>query len=681
MSRHWNRGRRPGLTVVAALLCCGVWGAAALSASEPIETISLGGVEARGAALLLSGQSGGELEGAMLWTIRDTPGESGAALVGVFVEVEGRRLLEGSTGLPVEVEVYGYLLDDEGTVTGHLAEGLLIEDRRHIEMIREGGLKFVGEIGAQAGLYSLRIVVRNRATRRFFLARRDLEVPDGGSARLFVLPPLVAEPEGRWVLALQHDLDPAAGRAGSEGAAHWPAAIPAWLSRDPLEVTLGHSGQGPGRRISVEVVDPVSGLASEPQLELGPEIEGVRGLVFQRATIAAPDLPPGEYQLRVVVRDADRGETVAQALPVLIYEGLDTAAWTDEAAPRRREARQLPERSEVAAAVDLEDEAMRTAYGDALRAWARGDSIAARRQLAELERPPAGGDPARRWRRLFTIERLAMLALAMERPASLVGVAMLHRNMYGWYMVRRETDLAQHSWQMAAMIARMAPSVDGWEPPPGFSECLLLDLATRLAVAGDWPSARRALEVAVEVAPGSPAARLGLGALFERTGSPAEAAAELQKLVRDHADSPEGRLRLAVNRARLGSDAAAEELFRGLLEDRTPLWVRTIAYQELGSLLISKERAGEAVELLQQGVERIPANQRLRILELHALDRAGRTPEAAAAVEHLEVGVSQQSTSPRYRYSRWPDLDGERVRATLAAAEPVGRAALREALP
>jgi predicted Zn-dependent protease len=187
--------------------------------------------------------------------------------------------------------------------------------------------------------------------------------------------------------------------------------------------------------------------------------------------------------------------------------------------------------------------------------------------------------------------------------------------------------------------------------------------------------------MAAKVAPGSAAAQLGLGALHERTGDPAGAADALQKLVHDHPEDLEGRLRLSVNRRRLGAEKAAEELLRGLLEPSAPRWIRTLAFQELGGLLVSLGRVGEAVELLREGVRRIPDNQRLRILELHALDLAGRSQEADSVVKTLDGRISQQSTSPRYRYSRWPDLDGDRVRSTLAAAEAEGVAALREALP
>jgi tetratricopeptide (TPR) repeat protein len=323
---------------------------------------------------------------------------------------------------------------------------------------------------------------------------------------------------------------------------------------------------------------------------------------------------------------------------------------------------------------------MRAAYVEALRLWSEGDGLAAKRNLAELERPVDAAASGRRWRQLFAIERITTLSLAKVKPPSLMGVAFLHRDMYRWYLSRRETKLAQHSWQMAVMMARMAPSIRGWDPPDGFTECMLLDLARHLAQTGQLQHAREVLQIAVEEVPTSAAAMLGLGALYERTGYPQEALEELKQLVKAYPDNYEGRLRLAVNRERLGAESAAEELLRGLLIASSPQWIRTVAYQELGRLLVDQGRVEEADLLLREAMAEIPGNQRLRILLAHALDQAHMPREATAEIEQLGALGAQQTTSPRYRYSMWPDIDADRVRSTLIAAEEQGVAALREAL-
>ena len=63
-------------------------------------------------------------------------------------------------------------------------------------------------------------------------------------------------------------------------------------------------------------------------------------------------------------------------------------------------------------------------------------------------------------------------------------------------------------------------------------------------------------------------------------------------------------------------------------------------------------------------------------------ERQESTRQDETIPEGLQLGAlgAQQTTSPRYRYSMWPDIDADRVRSTLIAAEEQGVAALREAL-
>jgi tetratricopeptide (TPR) repeat protein len=646
----------------------------------PVPALALDGVGARGAALLLSGQSGGEVDGAVVWTTGRPNTGAEEVSINVIVEVDGGDLLAGSRVLPIPIEVYGYLVDDTGTVVGHVSEGIVVDGRPWARKIEETGLKFVGDLRAPPGMYSFRILVRNRQSHRFFLARRDLDVRFDIGTDPFLLPPLVAEPDDSWEVVSQHDLDPTSVRDSLQGIESWPSAMPAWRSEEPLDIVIGGSKLTPTRYVSARLVDRVGRPIIDPHLDVGPSIPSTQDLAFYRASVAAPDVPAGEYRLEVVVTDTDTGQTVAQSLPVLIHDQPNAIVWTDPVAPRAAESLSMPPRMGQPTAEDLDEEAMRAAYVEALRLWSEGDALTAKRHLAELERPVEAAASGRRWRQLFAIERITTLQLAKSHPPSLMGVAFLHRDMYRWYLSRMETKLAQHSWQMATMMARMAPSIRGWDPPEGFTECMLLDLARHLAQTGQLQHAREVLQIAVEEVPTSAAAMLGLGALYERTGYPAEALEELKKLIKAHPDNYEGRLRLAVNRERLGADGAAEELFRGLLTPSSPRWIRTVAYQELGRLLVDQGRVGEADLLLREAMAEIPENQRLIILLAHALDQGQKPREATAEIEQLGALGAQQTTSPRYRYSMWPDIDADRVRSTLIAAEDEGVAALREAL-
>ena len=646
----------------------------------PIEGISLGAVGARGAALLLSGQSGGDVEGAVIWTSSGGIDDSEEIPIQFMVEVNGQTLLSGSPHFRIPIEVYGYLIDKTGTVVRHLSDGILIEECRRAQMIEETGLKYVGEVSAPPGLYSFRIVVRNRLNRRFFLARRDLDLRTEDPTHVVLLPPLVSEERDGWVMAGKHGLELASVRDGMPGIQSWPSAMPVWRGDESLEMVLGCSELSEERRVAARLFDRLGQPVLDPEVEVGEVVSTAHGLSFYRASVAAPDLPVGEYRFAVILTDSASGHSVTRSLPILIHDRDAPFLWTDEVAPRVASSSLTPARVQPSAE-ELEVESMRAAYIEALRLWSRGDEVAARRALADLELALEAAAEPRSWRQMITVERLTALTLAKSNPATLMAVALLHSDMFNWYLARRESQLASHSWRMTAMIARVATTIEGWQPPGGFSECVLLDLAGRLVRSGQRHSAQQLLETAVDLVPESAPARLGLGALYERTGYPEEAVNELKTLYKMHPEHFEGRLRLAVNRTRLGEEKAAEELLRGLVAPSSPLWIRTLAYQELGRLLIEEERVEEAEALLREGVALIPGNQRLQILLAHLLDQTGRPKEAETVVDQLSGIGSQHSVSPRYRYSVWPDLDADRVRTTLKDAQAMGLEALREAIP
>ena len=648
--------------------------------SGPIEALQLGRVGARGAALMLSGQSGGEVAGSVVWAGGIEVGGDGLVPIHIFVEVDGGELLAGSELLPIPIEVYGYLVDSSGSLVAHDAEGFLIDGRLLAQKIDRTGFKYVGNLRASPGVYSFRILVRNRQTGRFFLARRDMNVRSGIQTEPFLMPPLVPEPDDSWVIGLQHGVQPEDLKKEVPGLDSWPSAMPVWHADQPLEFVLRCSELAQGQSISAQVFDRLGNRVLDLDVDVAKEIASSGGLGSYHASVVASDLPADQYRLTILLANSDSGQTASQSLPVLIHDLPSTFVWTDPAAPRESKPPVKSPSTESPAAEDLQAEAMRSAYLEALRLWADGDVVAARRTLAELERPVETSGAVRRWRQLITLERVTAMSLTEGHPASLMAVAFLHRDMFGWYLARGEPRLSTHSWQMAATMARIAPGVKGWDPPDGFSESMLIDLAGQLVRSGQPRMARQLLETADKMAPGSAPALLGLGALAERIGHPEEAVEPLKTLVDNHPDDSEGRLRLAVNLARTGSEKNAEEHFRVLLDPSVTVWIRTLAYQELGRTLVQQGRDGEACEVLSTGAAQIPDNQRLRILLAHAMDGDRRPRDATAVIEELEANAAQQTTSPRYRYSVWPDLGGEGLRSTLVSAENEGVEALREAL-
>jgi tetratricopeptide (TPR) repeat protein len=643
------------------------------TAVTPIEAVALRGVEAQGAALLLSGQRGGDIYGALLWSATGVSGDGGDVSVPFVVEVDGRSLLDGSDGQRIPIEVYGYLVDSDGAVVGHVSEGILLDLERHSEAVTRAGLRFVGELQLPPGLYSLRVMVRNHFSGRFFLTRHDLEVPGKGASDPFLLPPLVPEPTDGRVIAGQHGLDTSSVVAALPGVEAWPSARPVLAVDEPIDVVFGCSELGETMGVSARLVNAVGRTIQQPELEVGERLAALDTLVFYQVSMAPIDVPAGHYRLVVELADENTGRTVSRSLPIAVRSEDEVPTWEDRFAnspptgPRETRGKKLHPRTITAL------------YTEALGLLAEGETSEARRALADVERRIIATASARQWMQLREAEWQTALSIAKAHPASLMALALFHRDMYHWYAARYEFELSEHSWTLAANLAEQTLRLGGWDPPQGFVECVLLDLAADQAKRGNVRRARTLLERAVELAPQDVPVLFGLGLVHEFSGRSYEATEYLQKLVDRQNTHYEARLRLAINRQRLGADRKAERLFRDLLSDPAPEWIHTIAYQELAQIYIKRESIDLAEHLLRAAIKRLPRNQRLRIQLAYVLDQAQRPWDATALIEELESGGSQFSTSPRVRYAEWPALDPARVRTTLANAREVGLEALREA--
>ncbi len=76
--------------------------------SEVVEAIEIGAVRARTGALLLSGQAGGTVDGALIWSLTDRD-ENGKVEVPFVVEVDGGMLLAGRGGRRIAIGVFASL--------------------------------------------------------------------------------------------------------------------------------------------------------------------------------------------------------------------------------------------------------------------------------------------------------------------------------------------------------------------------------------------------------------------------------------------------------------------------------------------------------------------------------------------------------------------------------------------
>ena len=239
---------------------------------------------------------------------------SDKAYVPVVIEADGPTLLEGTAGAALPAEIYAYAIDSAGAIQDFFSQSLRFDLAKAGPALRSGGLKFFGHLDLPPGEYNVRVLVRNGATGAYGLRSQPLVVPAFGEPAAVLLQPFFPEAPGRWLMVRE------APRKEQRESPPYPfvvqerAYIPASLPVVPAgqEVAMALVGyhlpagafQGRARLLAADGKD-----LGEGELKIGrresPDAEGEERL---SATFRPPrDFEPGEYQLVIVLTDAQGG--------------------------------------------------------------------------------------------------------------------------------------------------------------------------------------------------------------------------------------------------------------------------------------------------------------------------------------------------------------------------------------
>ncbi len=657
--------------VVALAATLGLSEATAQGAAADISTVDLAGLEARSAALLLSGQEAGDLEASFLATALATP--TGDTAVLVVADLVGASLLEAATGPQLIVEVYAYVLDSAGGLRATLTRAFRLDLAARRAALERGGVKLLARVdlpgGATAG--SVRLLVLHRASGRFALQtlplaaakpqtepRLELSVPTA--------PLLVLERPERWLVArggadeLPPPLDkdhllPATRLVATAGD-----SVPLWLTTgagQPLPVTrlLDSTGQ--------------------PLAELGPA-----GARARAGDLPPPDIAldlaawePGSYLLEMATAD-EPGRWLRLPLDLVAEQLADGAVWFDRAPAPEADPVPADTRSTPRGRSALQRLAL-SAYRRAFDAWLEDDLEAA---SAELRRFEAGAITAadEGGEGIEVAQRRAAAELAGLDLESLVPLMCLHERLFRFYYARESYLLATHSRRMALGLARLYAERGGADANRT-AALVLVSLAGLRQEIGARIDALAVFQSALEMDPRQPEALLGLAALHESLAHYDTTVELLQRVDRAGPLSPAAGIRLAINLRRVGSTRQAEKRLRELV-DTQPEWISQLAYQELARLLDDSQRAAEALSLLVEARQRYPDSQGLTIQQAALLDKLGKPLAGQRVLATVDALAGDRGESPRLRYAELPaeEIEAARRRLAGAAADRLAGAAL-----
>src|SRR5882724_9815403 len=257
---------------------------------------------------IVSGEEGGTIGSAVLavpFRLASTP----TAYVPVVIEVDGPGLLANQQGDVVPTEIYAYALDGTGAIRAFFSQNLGLDLLKVRPQLQAGGLKFFGHLDLPTGDYSLRVLVRNSKTGTFSLRVVPVRVPAFAQAGAgpFLLPPFFPEPPGRWLMTRE-------APRGAGGEVPYP-----FMMRDQPYIPASRPVLGAGQDATLSLVAYKLGdgeVQADARVfqggrELAPAalklVDRERGGAASpdrlTASLTAPRLEPGEYQLQVTLTD------------------------------------------------------------------------------------------------------------------------------------------------------------------------------------------------------------------------------------------------------------------------------------------------------------------------------------------------------------------------------------------
>ena len=159
-------------------------------------------VDARAARMttaetLLSENVGGAFDVSVLTAPFPADGKS---YLPVLIEVDGTGLVQSATDV-LNLEIYGYALDESGAVRDFFTQNLTLDLAKVGDALKQSGFKYWGHFDLPPGAYTARVLVKETQGGRQALSRQDIVVPVFENQETALLPPLFPEQPGKWVMA------------------------------------------------------------------------------------------------------------------------------------------------------------------------------------------------------------------------------------------------------------------------------------------------------------------------------------------------------------------------------------------------------------------------------------------------------------------------------------------------
>jgi len=617
-------------------------------------------IDMRAAALLMSGQRGGEIDGVL--TVGAPQATDGDLRVPFWIELG--HPMAATTGEPDRwaLEVFVYALDDQLEVESFEGRTLHLDPGTSGQ--QKGGVRLHGAVEISSTVGRLRVLARDQGSDAFYLDEGTVPLAseDANVAEAFVVFPGTGE---GWFEVTPADWGfDSTHAAGFEigGNRYVPGGRPVIAAPSELELFVVAA-------LSYGDISTIDGsLWNAHGMEVGAGDFAVvgrletatQGLLAHAVMWRVPDLDSGSYILDLAL-SGQSGDPVAAEISVIAVSPAtisDHSTWVSVGGARSRPV------APIISAAELP-------YLDALGLCASGQWNACVEGVFEMEgRAIRDAGEAKPPAELFTLEGGGINALAEHTPSSIIPLLALHHDVFRAWVAADDPVGQRHSVRLVAAMANDIRKRPALEPATSTAVAVLASIGDTLHQRGVYDSAAAVFNLALELDPSHQASLLGIAADHEWLGHYQETAEVLRGLGKRPDAFFEGRLRLGVNLLRTGKRKDAVTELRACTDSGAPAWVRAVAYEELALHDLDNGRPEGAKALIEEATAALPRETTLRLMWAYIEEAGGDLGAARRVLTELDQrALSSYRESPRKRYARWPsEVFAEQRRAIIGLA-------------
>lgn len=259
------------------------------------------------ADVINSGRPGGDISIRALAVAFD---DAALARVPILIQIPGKDLSGGDAAQTLQMGIYVYVTDEQGSLADYFSRTISLDLARQGGALASGDFRYYGICHLLPGRYRVRAYVRDEKTGRYGFTTASLEVPESGGDQLRALPPMFMSDGGRGMNV--RDTASPSSDAGEpfevQGTPFVPRVDPSIAPGVGSRVCLMvyRPGAVPGSPFSIdaEIVDAGGRNRGPARVALiGRSHPDRGGLEKVLLDFTAGNLPPGDYSLRITVRD------------------------------------------------------------------------------------------------------------------------------------------------------------------------------------------------------------------------------------------------------------------------------------------------------------------------------------------------------------------------------------------